>query len=171
MDLHAEDITTDRLALRLLQPSDAGWIAREIANPKVHRWLTHVPKPYSLADAHEFIAERLSNVGLRVIEAEGDPSGVVGIAQPRDSEADPQLGYWLKEAAWGNGIMSDAATALVRWHQATFKRRLQSGWIEGNAASEKILRKIGFQDHEIVQEHAFFHGGPVTVHRVRLDTP
>jgi len=171
MDLHAEDITTDRLALRLLQPSDAGWIAREIANPKVHRWLTSVPHPYRKEDAVEFIDLNLSNAGYRVISEQGTPQGVVSITSTDDPASVPDLGYWLMERAWGRGLMTEAASALVAWHQAAYGCAIGSGWITGNTGSENVLRKLGFTDDGVTQCYAHFHDGPVTVHRVKLDTP
>ena len=168
MDLYAQDITTDRLRLRLFQEEDANWIAREIANPKVHRWLTSVPRPYALSDAVDYLAVFLNDVGHRVIESNGGRQGVVSITDG-ELENPPELGYWLMEAAWGNGYMTEAAEALVCWHQAEFGSPILSGWIKGNTASENVLRKLGFEDDGVKETHAHFHGGPVQVIRVKRD--
>lgn len=169
MDLHAQDITTDRLRLRLFEERDAEWIAREIANPKVHRWLTSVPRPYALSDAVEYLEIFLKDVGHRVIEFQGKPQGVVSITGDSGSKKPPELGYWLMEAAWGNGYMTEAAGAIVDWHQGAFRSTILSGWIKGNAASENVLRKLGFEDDAVQETYAHYHSGPVQVIRVKRD--
>jgi len=171
MDLHAQDITTKRLRLRLLKPTDADWIAREIANPKVHQWLTSVPRPYSLEDAVEFIGQNRTNAGYRVIEEDGAAVGVVSTTVSETFGGAPELGYWLREDAWGRGIMTEAAGALLQWHQATFATEASSGWIVGNKGSENVLRKLGFVDDELVERHSCFHDGVVNVQRVKLEAP
>lgn len=169
MDLHAQDITTDRLRLRLFEERDAEWIAREIANPKVHRWLTSVPRPYALSDAIEYLEIFLNDVGHRVIEFHGKPQGVVSITGVVGSEKPPELGYWLMEGAWGQGYMTEAAGAIVDWHQSTFRSTIVSGWIKGNSASENVLRKLGFEDHGVKDIFAQYHGAPVKVMRVKKE--
>lgn len=175
MDLHAEDIVTDRLTLRLLRSEDAAWIAREIANPSVHRWLTSVPHPYSLDDAQEFISLFATNPGFRVIEEAGEPQGVISIEYADTFDASRphqvELGYWLQESAWGRGLMTEAATALVQWHWSRSADTICSGWIRGNGGSEAVLRKLGFKDAGSAERRSEFFDGTVTLDRVRLAAP
>lgn len=169
MDLHAQDITTERLKLRLLKPNDAEWIAREIANPRVHQWLTSVPRPYALKDSVTFIDGHLTDAGYRVIEENGDPRGVISISVSENFGGAPELGYWLREEAWGRGIMTEAAKTFVIWYQNTFATELSSGWIVGNKGSENVLRKLGFVDDTIAKRHSHFHDRLVDVQRVKLE--
>jgi len=179
MDLHAQypeaPIQTDRLSLRLLEPQDAGWIAVEIANPAVQKWLTSPPHPYRLSDAEDFIAKFGAQSGIRVIDLNGLPLGVVSIepGQNLDPErpALAELGYWLQQSAWGHGYMTEAAKALTEWHFVHIGGPVYSGWIKGNAASENILRKLGFSDLETVDRRSEFHDTLVPVERVILRKP
>ena len=157
---------THRLILRPLRGDDAPWIAQEIARPEVHRWLTSPPCPYGIGDAVAFI-DRMADVpGYRVIEKDGVPCGVVTIT---GSQGDFDLGYWLRMQAWGQGVMTEAASALLDWHFASHDS-IESGWIEGNAASENVLRKLGFRDMGTVhQTWSHFHTRDVPVIRVCLD--
>lgn len=157
-------IDTRRLRLRLVTLADAGWVTEEISNPKVHRWLTGPPKHFALSDAVAFISERLTDPAFRVVERAGEPQGVVAIGAE-------DLGYWLKESAWGQGYMTEAAGALVDWHFARRDEPLTSGWLVGNAGSEGVLRKLGFQDTGSRRDWSPFHGCDVEVMRVRLDAP
>ncbi|MEM8592596.1 MAG: GNAT family N-acetyltransferase [Pseudomonadota bacterium] len=155
-------LKTERLVLRLPEKGDAAWIAREIANPKVHRWLTHPPRPYTLADAHEWLARVAGDPLVRLIAFKGRPVGMVSIT-------DGDLGYWLEEAAWGQGFMTEAAHALVAFYYETRGGELLSGWLDGNAGSEGVLRKLGFADTGTRMEHSAYHGRDVLAHRVRLE--
>jgi RimJ/RimL family protein N-acetyltransferase len=57
-----------------------------------------------------------------------------------------ELGYALAEDAWGQGFATEAARALVDVafeHRAA--RRVVARVFVGNAASEAVLRKVGFE--------------------------
>jgi len=160
------DIITERLRLRLMQPEDAEWIAREISNPSVQRWLTSPPHPYSLTDAHSFIAAKASDPGLRVIEHNGIGCGMIEITPATDTCLG--LGYWLRETAWGQGLMSEAARAMIDWIYETTTSDIRSGWIIGNAGSRNVLTKLGFQPDGQRQEYANFHGKDLILEQVRM---
>ena len=163
-----------RFRLRPLCAADANWIAREIANPEVHRWLTSVPSPYGLGDALDFIDRFSGNPGFRTIEIGGQPLGVISIESAASFEANrskrPELGYWLAQAAWGRGMMTDAGQQMVDWFFETGQGSvIGSGWIDGNARSRAVLSKLGFTaTGERVMRHSFFHGKEMPVLRVSL---
>jgi len=164
-----EPIITDRLTLRGLVPADADWIAREIANPNVLQWLTNPPSPYAHSDAVEFIALMENKPGHRVICEGGEPLGVVSIGDHRSVQH--ELGYWLKESAWGRGIMSEAARAMVDWHWTQTDAPLASGWIVGNAGSAQILSQLGFAPDEKIERWCNYHGREMPLERVKLTKP
>lgn len=157
---------TERLILRQLQAEDAQWIAQDIARPEVHRWLTSPPCPYGIGDAQDFIARFADMPGHRVIVMNDTPCGLVTLTE---SDGEFDLGYWLRVEAWGQGIMTEAAGALLDAH-FTQHDAVESGWIDGNAASENVLRKLGFRDlGKVHQTWSHFHNREVPVVRVCLD--
>lgn len=164
---------TKRLILRPLVTADAPWIAQDIAHPEVQRWLTSPPHPYRLQDAQDFIARFGEAPGICVVEQDGQPQGVVSIE--RGSNFDParddqyELGYWLAPRAWGQGLMTDAARALIRWHFSQTADGIGSGWIDGNKPSENVLTKLGFtRTGETLTRRAHFLGCDVPVIRVAV---
>ena len=140
-------IGTPRLSLRRLRLEDGPRLANLVGNWNVVRWLSAVPFPYTLADAECFIIDsRAIPPDSRCVRAavtrDGQFLGLAGLdPKPRGVE----LGYWLGEPFWGNGYMTEAASALVA---AAFARPdipvLTSGYLEGNAASAGVLAKLGF---------------------------
>lgn len=167
--MHGNDIQTERLLLRPLAGADADWIAREIANPNVLRWLTAPPAPYGLSDAHDFLARFSGDPSYRAICSDQEPLGVISLGTSR-GEA-PELGYWLKESAWGRGIMMEAASAIVAAHWAVSSAPLISGWIVGNAASAQILTRLGFASTGRTERHVNFYGAARPLERVKLMAP
>ncbi|KMW57581.1 50S ribosomal protein acetyltransferase [Candidatus Rhodobacter oscarellae] len=164
-----QDIETARLALRMLRPEDAPWIAREIANPAVHRWLTSPPCPYTEQDGREFIEMFQDNPRYRVITQGGAPLGVISMGDTKGPSY--ELGYWLRQSAWGQGIMSEAARALVDWHWQRSKAPLISGWVKGNAGSAQILTQLGFTYTKEIKRWVNFFGEDRDLICVRLEGP
>lgn len=160
---------TDRLVLRCLRPEDAPWIAREIAIPEVQMWLTTPPCPYTIDDAHAFVALHENETSHLVICADGEGQGVVSLSA-RDGNL-PELGYWLRRGAWGQGYMTEASRAVLETHFENAGGPVQSGWLTGNRASENVLRKLGFVDTAPKTRFSQYHGQDVEVARVRLDPP
>ena len=130
-------ISTNRLTLGPLQSDDAADITTLMGDFDVARWLTMVPHPYMRADALEFIEGLTRNDNVWGITTDGPLIGVVSIK--------PELGYWLGKPYWNQGIMSEAATAVVAAYFDNTDTTLMSGYHLGNAGSEKVLRKLGFE--------------------------
>jgi len=56
-----------------------------------------------------------------------------------------EMGYWLGEAFWGRGIMTDAVRALTRYAIAAHGlTRVYAVPFEWNPASTRVLEKAGF---------------------------
>ncbi|SHG27306.1 GNAT family N-acetyltransferase [Cognatishimia maritima] len=169
-------LKTERLVLRMLRPADAEWIAREIANPDVHKWLTSVPYPYGRRDGDFFVDKFKDNPGVRAILKEDEPLGVISIISAARLDASRpdalELGYWLRAKAWGKGYMTEACRRMILWYSETGSGTLNSGWIEGNERSSHVLRKLGFQETgETHARRSHFHGKDVPVIRVSLPEP
>ncbi|WP_138465574.1 GNAT family N-acetyltransferase [Poseidonocella sp. HB161398] len=134
----AAPIATRRLRLRLAAPQDAGWIAAEIARPEVHCWLRAVPCPYGMADAEHWVAQSAALPMRRVIERDGQPLGVVSLTGT--------LGYWLRPEAWGQGVMTEAAAALIDLHFRQEGGPVAADYHLGNAPSARVLHRLGFRE-------------------------
>lgn len=74
--------------------------------------------------------------------------GSIGVKPGADVHArSAEVGYWLGEAAWGRGIATEAAAGYVAWVFETVPgvERLSGCVYGGNAASMRVLEKIGFR--------------------------
>ncbi len=56
-----------------------------------------------------------------------------------------EIGYWLGEAYWGRGVVSEAVRALTVWAFETFDlASIYAGVLEWNPASMRVLEKAGY---------------------------
>ena len=152
-------IETKRLLLRPARIDDAPEMARLIGDWDVMRWLTRPPWPYGKKDAEWFIGD-ISSVGSRAILTAGRFAGVVGIRG--------ELGYWLGRKYWGQGIMSEAACAVIAEHFATSDKNLDSGYLLGNESSANVLAKLGFRATEVKTDFSGPLDANVQVQKMQL---
>ena len=134
-----DHLKTERLILRAPQQRDAATITALVGDLDVSRWLTRVPHPYGLKDAHEFIARVAVGGGNTFLICAGDQ--VVGCIG-----TEGELGYWLGQNHWGRGYATEAAHAMVERHFALGHDELKSGHFLENAGSRHVLEKLGFQN-------------------------
>jgi 8-oxo-dGTP diphosphatase len=167
-------LTTKRLTLRPLHPTDAEDLHRLINDWEISRTLADVPFPYPRALADEWIgscAKQLaegSAYHLAITVREGTEevvTGGVGLRIDRDRRVG-KLGYWVGRRAWGLGIGGEAARRLAHWGLANLDLdHLEATVAVGNTASIAVLRRIGFRQVGVGRE-TFLAGR--TTHEVLL---
>ena len=109
--------------------------------------------------ARERIANQLAKtaqtgIALLPIErrVEGDFIGYCGLIVGRASLDEPELVYELLRRAHGHGYATEAARAVLDAAAATGRQRLWSTVGAWNAASLRVLDKLGFE-HSHVTHH------------------
>lgn len=146
----------------LADPQD---IAHYANNKKIAANLRNVfPYPYTLADAEGYIRSCVENSEerqiCRAIVVNGRAAGSVGIFCGTDVyEKSAELGYWLAEEFWGNGIMTEAVKQLC---QEAFDRfdiiRIYAEPFAYNTGSRRVLEKAGFSLEGIMKKGVFKNG-------------
>lgn len=137
-------LSTARLALRPLEHGDAAPITAALADPEVARWLTGVPEPYALSDAEAFLGKVAGKPGYWAI-CGPDLMGVVSL------RAGLGLGYWLAREHWGQGLVPEAAEAVLAHHFGRSDLPVRSGHHPGNDRSRNVLLALGFRDSGMVE--------------------
>ena len=137
--------------LRDWRRSDVESLAENADNPKIAQKLRDVfPSPYTKKDAEFFInvcKESISEDQItKAIDVSGEAVGCIGLTFGKDVyRKSAELGFWLGEDYWGNGIMTAAVKELSGWaFQNRDIVRICAEVFEGNFASEKVLLKAGF---------------------------
>jgi RimJ/RimL family protein N-acetyltransferase len=135
--------------VRSWRVSDATSLVLHANNRKI--WINlrdAFPHPYTLKDARVFIRAALKDRPecLFAITVEGNAVGGVGFALHRDVErVSAEIGYWLGEKFWGQGITTTALQAVTRHAiQAHGLTRIYAVPFEWNHASFRVLEKAGY---------------------------
>ena len=158
----APTIETARLVLRPLVPADAPAIAARAGDRRVARYLIAVPTPYPVSLAARWLALRVAwwaqGRGVTLAIARRDaPRELIGSASlhrfVRDRRA--ELGYWLGAESWGKGYATEAGEAILALGFRELRlERIYAQVLEGNAASCRVLEKLGMTHEGIRRRHA-----------------
>jgi len=139
----------DKYAIRSWEIEDAPVIAKYANNRSI--WLNlrdGFPHPYSIDDANRFIANALEKnpETLFAIASPKEVIGSIGLAIGQDVHRyTAELGYWLAEPYWNQGIMTEAVKTFIKYAFKKFNlNRIYAEPYATNPASSKILEKTGF---------------------------
>jgi len=131
-------LTSARLLLRPLAASDQAACVAALSEFDVLRWLAAVPWPYGAEDFRAFLADPVP-AGKWAITRGREFLGMIGL--------DQQFGYWLKRAAWGQGIATEAGRAVLAAHFSDpAAEPVRAGYFLGNESSARVLAKLGFRE-------------------------
>jgi [ribosomal protein S5]-alanine N-acetyltransferase len=149
--------------LRDWQLDDAPSIAQYADNHKIWQHLRDgFPHPYHLHDAEVFI-ERVNQAipkAVFAIATESEAIGSIGLMLGEDVHRfTAEMGYWLAEPFWGQGIMTQAVRFLVKWAFRELKlHRISAEPYATNRASHRVLEKAGFSHEGILRSSALKDG-------------
>lgn len=153
--------------LRPWRTEDAEALVKAADNPKIAANLRNVfPSPYTLADANWFINDCISKGDSHgftwAIEVDGKAAGGIGVTLLNDVyEKSAELGYWLSEEYWRQGIMSQAVQIICREAFKTFDIiRIFAEPFAHNAGSRGVLEKAGFT-YEGTMRNGVYKNGQV----------
>ncbi|MEC4048707.1 GNAT family N-acetyltransferase [Flavobacterium sp. SUN046] len=158
-------ITTERLILRQLLPSDAEAMFEMDRNPNVHKYLWNKP-----VETIEEITEIIENIRKQYLDngigrfaiVVKDTNEFVGwagikfITEPENGHVNfYDFGYRLNEKHWGKGYASEASYAWLAYgfNQMNIKIMYAAAHSD-NGASNRILQKIGMtlKEHYLSDE-------------------
>lgn len=113
------------------------------------------PHPYTQGDAQrwiQFVVDPALETNF-AIDVEGEAVGNVGLRMGEDIDRhSAEVWYWLGEAYWGRGIVTAALTAITNLAFSEFSLiRVDAMPFARNAASIKVLEKVGYQREGILR--------------------
>lgn len=148
------------LSLKLLEPNDASVLFRVTDNSRVYlrQWLPWVDAIKHVEDTQHFIrmsmAQYAENNGFQAgVWWDRELMGCIGFHSIDWANRNTAIGYWLKESAQGQGIMTRATNALVKLAFYEYQlARVEIQVAVENAKSRAIPERLGF-----VQEGTLRH--------------
>ena len=153
------ELKTDRLLLREFQLSDAPDVQR-LAGAKEVAAGTFLPHPYENSMAEQWIAdqEQAHEAGTAVSFAItlADNATFIGTISLDIVQAHrhARLGYWIGLPYWNNGYATEAVKAVLAYGFTQMNlNRIYSPHFQGNAASGRVLQKVGMVYEGRMREH------------------
>ena len=150
--------------LRELSIDDAIDISR-LMSYNISKSLWEVPYPYTLENASIFINS--SHIEFRTLKAVNfailykrnpEYSGLVGIIGLKNIHIDNRkanLGYWIGESFWGNGIASESVELVINYAFSVLKLEEVYAYVYSqNKRSIRVLEKNGMTRVGEVNEYS-----------------
>lgn len=129
--------------------SDLDNLVRHANNWNIAKNMTDkFPFPYSESNGRSFIeyATKDDPIHIFAIVVEGEAAGGIGIHPQEDiHRKNAELGYWLAEPFWGQGIVSNAIKQAIDFAFTTYDiDRVFARPFGTNLASQRVLEKNHF---------------------------
>ncbi|MBQ5675417.1 MAG: GNAT family N-acetyltransferase [Lachnospiraceae bacterium] len=143
---------TSRLILRPWKIEDAEELYKYAKDPRVGPragWPVHT----SVENSREIIKTVFSVEGTYavVLKETELPIGCIGImrnANLSTAEDEVELGYWLGQPYWGQGVIPEACEALIKYCFETLDcSKIWCAYYRGNHNSCRVMQKCGFEFH------------------------
>lgn len=142
--------------LRPIEPADHGFPAERWNRRDV--WLpTNTHEPLTTDDVAGVVDSDVS-VNFPIC-ADGDPIGSAWLFDIGGVHGRAELGYWVDADHRGEGHATAAARLLVEY--GVNEKRLRKLFVrvfEGNDISERVLRKVGFEQEGTLRNHYYVDG-------------
>ncbi|WP_221584009.1 GNAT family N-acetyltransferase [Microbacterium sp. G2-8] len=165
MTLATPTLETDRLRLRPFTEADADDIFALQSDADVLRywdsppWTDRSSVARFMARCRQFAED---GSGARVVIEQARDHTFLGWCTFNDWNPvfrSASLGYCLRAAAWGRGYATEAAGALLGWAFETLDlNRVQAEADTRNAASARVLEKLGFVREGTLREDCIVNG-------------
>jgi len=135
-----------RVALHPLGLDHAPFVESLYAHADVTRMLLRIQRPLSADEARALCDTRSARPGEhRFIAVLDDGEQPVGLGIVRVADGVATIGYSVLPSWWGQGVGTDLAQRLVEFARGTLGcLEVRATTLDGNAASARILTKLGF---------------------------
>jgi ribosomal-protein-serine acetyltransferase len=164
----ATEIRTERLRLRAPRRGDLHALDEAIRETldELVSWLPWAHAAHGRGDTRSYLrnarlarAQR-SAFEFVVEEATGrELLGIVSVHRIDWTRGCGGIGYWVRRSSWGKQVATEAARALVEHSFRTLGlRRLEAQVAPGNAASQRVVEKLGFRREGVAREFEFVNG-------------
>jgi ribosomal-protein-alanine N-acetyltransferase len=147
-------LSTERLFLRPWKETDAGSLYEYAKNPEVGPaagWPPHK----NIEESRDIIQNVLNGKECYAVCLKSDNRAVGAIelklngnTDMTDKEDECELGYWIGQEFWGQGLIPEAASELLRHgFEDLGMNIIWCGYYEGNTKSKRVQEKLGFIYH------------------------
>ncbi len=136
------------VTVEALVPDQFQQAAEWLSQPETNRWLTSEWRGRQVDPVTIALVVRNKRNRLFLVRWDGQPCGVVGLADIDPPDRVAMVWYALGEKAFGGkGITTEAVRQVVQRAFAELALRSVYAWImEDNVGSRRVLEKAGFRE-------------------------
>jgi [ribosomal protein S5]-alanine N-acetyltransferase len=158
-------LSTHRLHLRQIQPSDAEAFFKIKSNPEVTACYGREPHG-SLQDTQAWMqlvqdtyTHREGIMWAITFKTHDFPIGSCTYWHLDPESRCAEIGYELNQTAWGQGIMSEVLPTVVSYGFKELElNRIEANPFAKNSRSTNVLLKLGFTHEGTLRQRVFFRG-------------
>jgi RimJ/RimL family protein N-acetyltransferase len=153
-------LSTPRLLLRAFTLADVPRLMALAGNYEVAKNTLNIPHPYSEEDARRWVQLTQENYQQQTgyafaleLRATGEFIGGIGLTVARRFDR-AEVGYWLGQLYWGQGLASEALGAVLRFGFAELVlNKIYATHIPSNPASGRVMLKNGMVHEGTLAQH------------------
>lgn len=166
----ANNIETERLLLRSFAATDLEAFFKCCQNPNIGNnagWKPHETLEESRNILHQVFMGQ-ENIWAIVEKEDGKLVGSLGLIRDpkRENPHVRMLGYWLDEAAWGKGYMTEAVKTVLNYAFTELNIDIiTANCYPHNDRSRKVLIKQGFEYEGTLHQAELIYDGQVFDHQ------
>ncbi len=147
-------LSTDRLIIRSFTRDDIRDYAAIVGDPRVTRYLSN-SVPHTLEESSAYIEKILNDEKesgvVRYAVTLKESSELIGFCGFKQIGESVDFGWRYGFSHWGRGYGTEAAIAVLEYGIKVLKlTNIFSVAMAENIASVKIIQKLGYQEHELV---------------------
>ena len=148
--MNAYFMTTARLGFRAWNTSDLPLALALWGDPEVTRL---IGGPFSEEQVQKKLAAEIDSMARNRVQywpifllSNHEHVGCAGLRPYRPAEQIYEMGFHLRQAHWGQGLATEAASAIIGFaFEKLGAKALFAGHHPANTASRKVLEKLGFR--------------------------
>ncbi|RMZ70160.1 acetyltransferase [Pyrenophora seminiperda CCB06] len=159
-------VTTSSLMIRPMRLGDGLSTSLHANDPLINKYMSlSFPNPYTLSSAEAWIRMNMDlpyqkNFVICELSAPDVVIGGIGLTPGADvSVHTAELGFWVGQAYWGKGYMTEVLKAFTIWTFTEWEQngqkltRLWGGVMGGNVASMRCFEKCGYVKEGVWKGH------------------
>ncbi len=162
-------IRSPKFILRPFKEGDEYSLIKNINNKKIAKNTFSIPYPYKRKDARFWINHNLQLYRKKkrtevnfAIDIDGKVIGSIGLEKIDGHKA--EIGYWLGEKYWGQGIMNSAVKLIMEYAFRKLRlRRVYANVFPSNKASARVLKKAGYKYEGRLRKYVIKDNKPLDI--------
>ena len=152
-------LSTERLLLRPWKETDAESLYEYAKNPEVGP-IAGWPPHKNIEESRDVIQNIFNGKECYAVCLKSDNRAIGaielklnGATDMTDKDDECELGYWIGQEFWGQGLIPEAARELLRHgFEDLAMNIIWCGYYEGNEKSKRVQEKVGFVYHHTCKD-------------------